>query len=516
MVNLGRYLFYITIFVCGMSSMAVELTASRLLAPLFGTSLFVWTNIIGIVLISLSIGYFLGGRFADKHPEINYFYLFSLVAGLLIGAIPFLYSLIIPVATQALSNVTYNDFLLSFIASLILFAIPTAFLGAIVPYAVRLNAKDVDKIGSKSGNIYAISTVGSIFGVYLPALFFIPSIGTRFTIICFSLTLILISLISLLLNKIRLPLIKKLIVLFILFYMFAIPFSFNESVSSFGAVVYEDESAYNYLQVSNIENSTFLLTRQQSLVWSKSISDDYFTGAYWDYHLVSTAFNNKSKNCLILGLGAGTTARGFYAAFPNISIDGIEIDPLVVDIGKKYFDLDKYNVNVIISDGRFFVKTTKKSYDIIILDTYKDAAIPYHMTTVDFFKEIKSILKPNGVLSINVLNIPGTKIVESIGNTLSQVFPTVCMTTRDHFSNYLFFAMNEDHTLDELKNQIVKKRDSLVFPDFVSNEDALTLKNVFTTGYDNLIEFSQTDCPILTDDKAPIDQIIGMYAFFPD
>ena len=496
--------------------MGVELTASRLLAPLFGTSLFVWTNIIGIVLISLSIGYFLGGRFADKHPEVQLFYLFSLVAGLLIGAIPFLYSLIIPFATQALSNVTYNDFLLSFIASIILFAFPTAFLGAIVPYAIRINAKDINKIGSKSGNIYAISTIGSIFGVYLPALFLIPNMGTRLTIISFALILISVSLISLFLSKIKISLKKKLIVFFVLFYMVGIPFSFSESVSSFGTVIYEDESPYNYLQVSSIENSTYLLMKQYSGIWSEITQGNFFTGYYWDYHLVAAAFTNESENALILGLGAGTTARSFSAAFPNISLDGVEIDPLVVEIGKKYFDMNRCDVNVILSDGRFFVKTTKKTYDIIILDTYKDASIPYHMTTVDFFKEVKTTLKPNGVLSINVLDIPNTKIIESIGNTVSRVFPSVYLVKQPNTASCIFFVMNERYELNELKNLIVEGRDNLVFPDFVSNEDSSTLKKVFTNAHDGLMEFSQTDCPILTDDKAPIDQIVGMYAFFPN
>jgi len=298
--------------------------------------------------------------------------------------------------------------------------------------------------------------------------------------------------------------------------MVGIPFSFSESVSSFGTVIYEDESPYNYLQVSSIENSTYLLMKQYSGIWSEITQGNFFTGYYWDYHLVAAAFTNESENALILGLGAGTTARSFSAAFPNISLDGVEIDPLVVEIGKKYFDMNRCDVNVILSDGRFFVKTTKKTYDIIILDTYKDASIPYHMTTVDFFKEVKTTLKPNGVLSINVLDIPNTKIIESIGNTVSRVFPSVYLVKNPNTASYVFFAMDEKYNLDELKGLIVEKRDSLSFPDYVSNEDSLTLKTVFTNAHDGLMEFSQTDCPILTDDKAPIDQIVGRYAFFPD
>ncbi|HEC81702.1 MAG TPA: spermidine synthase, partial [Thermoplasmatales archaeon] len=135
----GKTILYITVFICGISTMGVELSASRLLAPFFGTSLYVWTNIIGIIMVSLSIGYFIGGRISDKHPNTLVFHLFTLTAGVLIGVIPFLSSLILPIATQALSTLSYNDFLLSFIGSLMLFAVPITLLGAIIPFAVRLN-----------------------------------------------------------------------------------------------------------------------------------------------------------------------------------------------------------------------------------------------------------------------------------------------------------------------------------------------------------------------------------------
>ena len=133
---LKKNLFYLTIFICGMSTMGIEISASRLLAPFFGASIFVWTNIIGIILISLSIGYFLGGKFADKHPTEKYFYYFSLIAGVLIGLIPIISSFILSSAINTFIDRSYSDFTISFFTIILLFALPTAFLGAIVPFAV--------------------------------------------------------------------------------------------------------------------------------------------------------------------------------------------------------------------------------------------------------------------------------------------------------------------------------------------------------------------------------------------
>jgi spermidine synthase len=495
-----------------MSTMGVELSASRLLAPFFGASIFVWTNIIGIILISLSIGYFFGGRFADRYPRESLFYIFSLTSGILIGIIPFLSSGILPFAAQALYTASHNDFLLSFIGSLLLFAIPTAFLGAIVPFAVRINAQKIDQMGKTSGSIYALSTVGSIIGVYLPALILIPTLGTRLTIISFSILLIIISLIALLITLSRSLLKKSLITVLIICFVLASIIFAPQSISSEETVVYEGESPYNYLQVRKIGDTTRLLANQGA-VWSKTIEGSIFTGGYWDYHLVSTAFSNDTEQILIIGLGAGTTAQSFSAAFPNIYIDGVEIDPLVVEIGRQYFNMAMPNLDPIIMDGRVFVKTTQNKYDIIILDVYRDIYIPYHMATIEFFREIESVLKPGGVLSINVATGSGTRTTDIIGNTLLQVFQKVYNVQYGY--NHILFATGEKHTLDEIKTAILDKRDAIPFSSSCLEDDKLTLKIVFTEVYGRLEECYLTDDIVFTDDCVPIEQIIGLFGFYP-
>ena len=495
--------------------MGIELSASRLLAPFFGASLYVWTNIIGIILISLTVGYYFGGKFADKNPNMEKFYIFALIAGLLIGIIPLIYSTILPFTAQAITASSYNDFLLSFIASLLLFALPTAFLGAIVPYSIRMDTQSVKKIGSNSGRIYAISTIGSIIGVYMPSLFLIPSIGTRYTIITFALLVIIISFIGFV-TSVKKNFFKKfLFTIFIIVIIVGNPLIISQSISLNNAVIYEDESPYNYLQVIKINDCSYLARKEYGEIWSKTCEGYYFTGlsSYWDYHLVSTSLTENPKNVLTLGLGAGTTARSFSAVYPNTTIDGVEIDPLVVEIGKEYFQMDYPNLNVIIADGRLFVKTTENKYDIIIIDVFQDIYIPYHMSTVEFFKELKSILNDNGAISINLVSFQNTDLLDIIGNTISQVFSNI-FYIQIGSSNYNILVTDLDITEEEVKDLILNKRDNLDFPPSVLKDDSLNLKLVFTEAYNNLEQFNPTGNQILTDDKSPIEQITGMNAFF--
>lgn len=511
----GKTILYITVFICGISTMGVELSASRLLAPFFGTSLYVWTNIIGIIMVSLSIGYFIGGRISDKHPNTLVFHLFTLTAGVLIGVIPFLSSLILPIATQALSTLSYNDFLLSFIGSLMLFAVPITLLGAIIPFAVRLNTREIEDTGKTSGKIYALSTLGSIIGVYLPSLALIPTIGTRFTIIIFSLLLITVSSIALLFTALKGRLKKTFFSIIIISFLITTTLQTPRTISYGKDVIYEEETPYYYLKIRQIDDTRYLLANQGRGAWSKNIEGKMFTGRYWDYLVVGAAFTNNIKNILIIGLAAGTTAKSFIAAYPNISIDGVEIDPFVIKIGEKYFNMTYRNLHPIISDGRLFVKTTHNKYDLIILDVYKDLTMPYHMTTKEFFQEVNKILQPNGVISINVAARFETKILETLGNTILQVFPTVYLVKVPNSFNYILYATKTQSDLNTIKANIMKKRDNIPFSPLCTKDDKLTLKSVFTESALTIQEFHTTNKTYFTDDYAPVEEIIGFNAFFP-
>jgi len=516
-----KFLLYVTVFICGLSTMGVELSASRLLAPFFGASLFVWTNIIGIILISLSIGYFLGGRFADKHPNETYFYTFSLISGVLIGLIPLFSSFILPISVQAIMTSSSNDFFLSLFACILLFSFPTIFLGAIVPYAIRINSKKIDGVGKTSGRIYAVSTTGSIIGVYLPSIFLIPLIGTQLTIIFFSLLLIIISFISLFFTK-KIDFLKRIFSLIIVCIVLSVIFFIKyptiaeiaeNTIFNDKEIIYETETPYSYVFVAGSGERTYLKGRLAGGIWSLKIDNKHFTNTYFDYPLVATSMNENTENVLILGLGGGSCSNSFIHAYPDIQIDGVEIDPQVIEVGKKYFDMGENNLNSIASDGRLFVKKTEKKYDIVFVDVYRDAYIPFHMATVEFFKEVRSILNDDGCICINIVTYnQGT--IDAVFNTIFEVFPSVYKLIPTYSHNTFLYASNQQTDIDEIKQAVLTARDNIPFSEDVSNNEKIDLKLIFTDVHDKLEEYKKSDESIFfTDDKVPIEYMIGMDAF---
>src|SRR5438093_5869034 len=195
--NMQGWLLILLVFVAGASSLAVELSASRLLAPYFGTSLFVWANLIGLILLYLTIGYYLGGRLADRYPRPAVLYVLTTTAAFLIGLIPFISRPILYWSLSAFATYSVSVFYGSLVSVILLFAIPMILLGCVSPFAIRLSVERVGKSGRTAGQLYAISTAGSILGTFLPVLWLIPTIGTRMTFFVFALALLLMSIIGL-------------------------------------------------------------------------------------------------------------------------------------------------------------------------------------------------------------------------------------------------------------------------------------------------------------------------------
>src|SRR6266571_8301596 len=191
------WLLILLVFVAGACSLAVELSASRLLAPYFGTSLFVWANLIGLILLYLTNGYYVGGRLADRFPRAEVLYLLTTVAAFLIGLIPLISSPILLWSLSSFATYSVSVFYGSLVSVILLFAIPMILLGCVSPFAIRLRVERVGKSGRTAGQLYAISTAGSILGTFLPVLWLIPTIGTRLTFFVFAVSLLLMSIIGL-------------------------------------------------------------------------------------------------------------------------------------------------------------------------------------------------------------------------------------------------------------------------------------------------------------------------------
>jgi predicted membrane-bound spermidine synthase len=406
-----RYLLF-TVFISGMTTLAAELTASRLIGNVFGTSNLVWASIIGLILIYLTLGYFLGGKWADRNPTMTAMYRVLAWGAFTIGLIPYIAGPVLRYAASAFEALSVGILAGSFIAVLILFSVPITLLGTISPFAIRLSVDDTSKAGQISGQIYAISTLGSFIGTFLPTLVTIPTIGTRLTFLLFGMILLLVALVGLakyaslreMLKFVWMPIVLALIAI-----LFA-----GVALKNNKGQVYESESEYNYIQVQEINGFTLLRLNDGQGVHSIYHPDTMYFNGPWEQFSVGPFFyaNRKTadvKRMAIIGLAAGTAARQATAIYGDIPIDGYELDKKIVEVGRQYFHMDMPNLNVILGDGRLNLERSQYKYDIIAVDAYRPPYIPPHMTTQEFFAIVASHLTDSGVLTINVGSVPGDR-----------------------------------------------------------------------------------------------------------
>lgn len=493
-----KLLLYATSFFCGMSVMAVELSISRLLAPYFGTSQIIWTVIIGLIMISLSLGNVLGGRSADKHNSMNRLYSIIWVSALWIAIIPFVGKYLVVAITGLLVLFMPNNLLItgSAISCLVLFSIPMIGLGMVSPYLVKLGVTDIADTGKTAGKIYAMNTIGSIIGTFLPTFVTIPTVGTSKTFLIFSFVLNLICLTYFVITKTKI--VKPAITAVIIFGILLLPLS--NSYAFWRESLVEDESLYNYLQVTEDEDSVYLSTNVAFGVQSVYKKDNQLSGLYYDYALMAPQFikdfkSNNKLDVLILGNGTGTYAKQSKIHYPNVKTDGVEIDPKIVDLSKKYFDLKDDEATIYTTDGRTFLADEKCGiYDVIMVDAYHDITIPFHMATEEFFTEVSKHLKPGGVIILNInMKAKGDNPINKyLSQTVKKVMKKVYTYDIKSSTNVLLFASNDVTMLDNFENNILKL------------DSSNHLKKVSQLVSGNLIEIDKSEL-IFTDEVAPVE-----------
>ncbi len=493
-----KLLLYSTSFFCGMSVMAVELSISRLLAPYFGTSQIIWTVIIGLIMISLSIGNVLGGRSADKHNSMNRLYLIIWGAALWVAVIPFVGKYIVVGITGLLVLFLPDNLLItgSVISCLVLFSVPMIGLGMVSPYLAKLGVTDIADTGKTVGKIYAMNTIGSIIGTFLPTFVTIPAFGTNKTFLLFSLVLNLICAAYFIITKTKM--VKVSISAIIIFGILFLPLS--NSYAFWRESVVEDESIYNYLQVTEDENSVYLSTNVAFGVQSVYQKDNKLSGLYYDYALMAPQFikdfNKDSElDLLVLGNGTGTYAKQSKIYYPQVKTDAVEIDPKIVDFSKKYFGLKNDEATIYETDGRTFLADKNCGmYDVIMVDAYHDITIPFHMATKEFFTEVSEHLKPGGViiLNINMKSKGDNPINQYLSQTVKSVMKQVYTCELKTSTNVLLFASNDSNMLSNFENNISK---------FDSSNP---LKKVSQSVKENLVQITKSEL-IFTDDIAPVE-----------
>ena len=412
------------VFVVGTGSLGAEIAAVRLLSPYFGASTVVWANTIGVVLVALSVGYWLGGRLADRHPHMRGLCLLALVAAGLLAIVPFAADPLLDVAVDALDQVSAGAFLGSLLAVLVLVAVPVLLLGAVSPYAIRLAVSKVEEAGTVAGRLYALSTAGSLLGTLMSALLLIPLLGTRRTFLVFALAISLTAVAGLR------PVRRYALAPAAIAALIALPVgTLKASTDGLGRVIEERETEYQYARVVERPGGVRLLELNEGQA-QHSVYDprSVLTGDVWDGHLVLpfTALGRPPRRVAILGNAAGTTARAYERFFPSTRVDGVEIDAELSEMGRRLFEMDNPRLRLHHEDARPFLRRVDASYDVISVDAYRQPYIPFYLTTREFFELVRDRLASGGVVIVNAGHPEGQDDLEKVlSATMADVFPHV-------------------------------------------------------------------------------------------
>ena len=478
----GRMRLSLVVFVGGAGTLATEIAASRLLAPYFGSSTIVWANIIGLILVYLSLGYWLGGRLADRRPDPRVLGWIVAVAALFVAVTPFVARPILDVAVEGLDAVNVGAVVGSFFAALALFAVPVTLLGAVSPFAIRLALVDVGEAGTVAGRLYALSTVGSILGTFLSAIVTIPLLGTQRTMLGSAALLALAA--SLLLGARWHALTVGLA---------ALLFVPAGTIKASEGLLFESESAYQYVQVVERDDGSRALRLNEGVavhsVWNR---DSVLTGGVWDtFLLVPPLLGRPVERMLIVGNAGGTVARAFGELYPGVSIDGVEIDPAVSEAGRRFLGLrDNPRLRVIDADGRPFLELTDERYDLIVVDAYHQPYIPFYLATKEFFRLVRDRLTPGGVAALNVAAVPGDeRLSAAIGSTLVSAFPQAWRWRPLRF-NELMLAFDEETSREALVGRVEEAPAQVASLVPLFRED---------------LELVRAEDDPLTDDQAPVE-----------
>lgn len=507
----------VVVFVSGGVSIGIELAASRLLAPFFGTSLFIWANLIGLTLIYLSIGYAVGGRIADRWPHLSLLYALTAVAAFITGLIPLLAQPILAKSLTAFAALSLGGFYSSLVGTLILFALPVTLLGCVSPFAIRLALASVSGAGNTSGSLYALSTVGSIAGTFVPTFLLIPRIGTFRTFYVFAVVLLAASVIGLMRAPRARARGRLLIVAMLLLAIMAAIAAFGQRgfvrpIEGGRAVIWQGESAYNFIQVGRNPATG---ANELYLNEGHAIHSLYYPGMAvqplsngpWDYFAVAPFFTANErpsaiKSVCIIGLAGGTIAQRMTQVYgPHIQIDGVEIDPKIVEVARRFFNLNEPNLRVIIQDGRYYMRTTDKKYDVIAADAYHQPYIPFQLTTQEFFREAYNHLNENGTFIVNAgRTATDYRLVNVISDTMRSVFPNVYLIDTPSFTNTLVIGTRSPTTLANFAANINAIRQTDPNSALVTLGDAAIREG-------NLREAAPGP-HIFTDDLAPVEDLI--------
>lgn len=441
---MNKFLLYFTVFICGGAVLAIEILGTRIIGPYYGVSIYLWSALISITLIALSIGYMTGGRIADKKKSINVLSLIIVLSGILTILIPLFRNSIIEFTDPMGLRVSV------LVSSFILFFPALTLLGMVSPYAVKLRTENLDVVGTRAGDLYALSTIGSVLAALLTGYILIPNVGVIKLTISIGILLIITSIIIFSAGKKKTAKIASGAFVLVLVVL-SLSFLPSEKADPGKGLLTVKQSEYGEIRVTDMNGDRFLLidggihtaidkkTKESILPYSWVID-------------IAGKLDKYPGDMLLIGLGGGSVLKSFYEN--NWDVEVVEIDPVIIQIETRYFNLVPGFDNIHNEDGREFLRTTDRTYDLIVLDAFGSSSVPFHLTTVEAFSLAKKRLNINGIIAVNVEAIGWHDvIVRSIAKTLKKVFNNVfalpIAEPPDQLGNVIIIASDKQLVLSE-------------------------------------------------------------------
>lgn len=490
--KLGKIALEITVFVCGALVMIYEIIGSRLLSPYIGTSTYVWTSLIGVILAALSLGYWLGGKTADRKPDIKILASVIFLAG---GAV----AVTILFKDIFLSFISRSPLILevkSVIAALLLFAPASVLLGFVTPYAVKLKMLSLEDSGKTVGRLYALSTVGSILGTFLAGFFLIPFVGSTRTLYFIGLCLFGLSLL------IAPFAVTKANLTTLILFVFGI---FTTELQGYLLLKTNDlhdiDTEYNRVQIFTTTDETVgkkirALAIDPYFIQSKMYLDsDELASEYAKYYHLVRHFNPDFQKTLLIGGAGYSFPKDFLKTYPDKQIEVVEIDPQMTEIAKKYFNLrENPNLKIFHEDGRVFLnRADSNKYDAVFIDAFSSLfSVPFHLTTIEAVSQINRVLKDDGVV---IFNVGG-----AIKGKASHFLQAEIATYKQVFPNLNLFKVRPERADEDVQNFIIIALKSEKNVKFESTDPEIA--RLLLNHYDQPLMF---EVPILTDDLAPVE-----------
>lgn len=493
MLNLmKKYTLELIVFLCGFVVMVLELDGSRILAPYLGTSLYVWTSIIGIILASLSLGYYLGGKLADQRPNYKKLSFIILLAAIFIAIIGIAKEPALAVIQKNIRDLRAG----SVLACLLFFSLPNVLLGMVSPYAAKLKIESLEKSGRAVGNLYAISTLGSIIGTFLAGFFLIPNLGNTNILYFLSFVLVIAAIIC----SIKSFRFFKISILIII--VMAILVNILQANIKYNQGIIDIDSYYNRIIIkSSFDRATgrpIKVLSTDPFGYQSAIFTDQDNDLVFDYtkkYRLANYFKPDIKKALMIGGGAFTFPRDFLERNPDSEIDVAEIDPELTELAIEHFNFKTDpRLKIINEDGRTFLNKNIETYDAIYIDAFGSLVPPYQLTTKETLQSIFSHLSDDGVVMVN--------IISSFKGAKSQFLKAQYTTYKKYFHNVYLISDGRSEPEKAQNIMLIALKSNQIF-DFKS-ENA-EFNNYLNNKYKEDIPISF----VLTDDYAPVENLMA-------